>query len=94
MGDSVTFIHGMLTLACFAIGLKFLKFWRVSGDRFFIFFASAFWIFGLGWTLRAFVPRMTEHGYLVYLPRLISFLLIIAAIIDKNRSTRSAPDEP
>ncbi|MDB4962815.1 MAG: hypothetical protein JWP01_2814 [Myxococcales bacterium] len=88
-GDEITFIHGMLTLACVAIGVKFLKFWRVSGDRFFIWFTAAFWTFAMGWTLRAFVPSMSEHGHLVFLPRLLGFLMIIAAIIDKNRQTRS-----
>jgi hypothetical protein len=85
--DPTTFIHGMLTLACFAIGLKFLKFWRVSGDRFFLWFTSAFWVFAIGWTMRAFTPSMGEQAYLIFLPRLAGFLLIIAAIIDKNRRT-------
>ena len=88
IGDSASFVHGMVSLACFAVGLKFLKFWRVSGDRFFIWFAAAFWTFALGWTLRAFVPTVGEHGHFVYLPRLLGFLMIIAAIIDKNRQTK------
>lgn len=89
IGDSASFVHGMLTLACFAIGLKFLKFWRLSGDRFFIWFTAAFWTFAIGWTLRAFVPSMGEHGHFVFLPRLLAFLMIIAAIVDKNRQTKA-----
>ncbi len=88
IGDSATFVHGMVTLACFVVGLKFLKFWRVSRDRFFVWFAAAFWTFSLGWALRAFVPTASEHGYLVYLPRLLGFLLIIFAIVDKNRQAK------
>ncbi|CAN5916015.1 hypothetical protein BH11MYX3_BH11MYX3_11740 [soil metagenome] len=84
-GDPETFIHGMLTLACLAIGLKFLKFWRVSGDRFFLWFTSAFWVFAISWTLRAFMPSLGDQAHLIFLPRLLGFLLIIAAIIDKNR---------
>jgi hypothetical protein len=86
-GDPLTFIHGMLTLACLAIGLKFFKFWRVSRDRLFLWFTSAFVVFAVGWTLRAFSPRMGEQAHLIFLPRLLGFLLIIAAIVDKNRQT-------
>jgi hypothetical protein len=92
MGGCVTilaFLHGGLTLGCFVIGLVFLKFWRVSRDRFFIWFCSAFWIFAIGWALRAFVTSVGEHSYLVYLPRLVAFLLIIAGIVDKNRQPPS-----
>lgn len=83
-------MHGAITLACFAIGLKFLKYWRLSRDRFFIFFASAFWIFAIGWALRAFLEIGDEHGHFAYVPRLVSFLLILVGIFDKNR--RSAKE--
>ncbi|MBA3392721.1 MAG: hypothetical protein H0T89_08760 [Deltaproteobacteria bacterium] len=81
-------MFGGLTLGCFVVGLKFLKFWRLARDRFFIFFAAAFWIFATGWGLRAFLHTDAEHGHFVYLPRLLSFLLILVAIIDKNRRSR------
>jgi hypothetical protein len=78
------FLAGMLAMAAFAIGLHFLKFWRLSKDRFFIHFAVAFWVFGLGWILRAFSGG-SEHGHWAYIPRLVAFLMIIVAIFDKNR---------
>lgn len=78
------FLHGAITMACFVVGLKFVKYWRLARDRFFIFFAAAFWIFAVGWGLRAFV-QSGEHDYLVYVPRLLAFLLILAGIFDKNR---------
>lgn len=79
------FISGMLVMATFAIGLYFLKFWRLSKDRFFIWFAVAFWVFGLGWIVRAIHPDVSEHGHWAYVPRLLAFLIIIVAILDKNR---------
>ncbi|MDQ3365958.1 MAG: DUF5985 family protein [Myxococcota bacterium] len=79
------FLYGALTLGCFVIGLKFLKFWTLSGDRFFIWFAAAFFVFMLGWGLRLLVPTFGEHKHLVYLPRLVGFLMIVFAIVDKNR---------
>jgi hypothetical protein len=78
-------MHGALLMGCCVIGLVFMKYWRLSRDRFFIFFASAFWIFAVGWGLRAFVHTGGEHGHLVYLPRLTGFLLILVGIFDKNR---------
>jgi hypothetical protein len=82
--------HGALMMGCFVIGLKFLKYWQVSRDRFFIFFASAFWIFAIGWGLRVFVEIADEHGHFAYVPRLLAFLLILVGIFDKNR--RSAKE--
>jgi hypothetical protein len=79
------FLAGTLVMSAFVIGLRFLKFWKLSNDRFFIWFAVAFWVFGFGWIFRAFAPGMSEHGHWVYLPRLLAFLIIIAAILDKNR---------
>ena len=83
--DVQMFLHGAIALACLLIGVKFLKFWRTSEDRFFLWFVAAFWVFSAGWVIRAFADTTTEDVHYVYLPRLLAFLLIIAAIIDKNR---------
>ena len=88
--DLLVFLHGALMMGCFVIGLVFLKYWRVSRDRFFVFFAAAFWVFAIGWGVRAFIHSASEHGHLVYVPRLLGFLLILAGIFDKNR--RSSDD--
>jgi hypothetical protein len=79
------FIAGTLVMASFVIGLRFLKFWKLSKDRFFIWFAVAFWVFAAGWIIRALVPSVPEHGHWAYVPRLLAFLMIIVAILDKNR---------
>jgi hypothetical protein len=84
-GSIVLYLHGALTLACFLVGVKFLKFWRSSHDRFFLWFATAFWVFAAGWVIRSFAGTSTEHVFYVYVPRLVAFVLIIAAILDKNR---------
>lgn len=79
------YLMGALTMASFVIGLRFLRFWRLSRDRFFVFFTAAFWTMGIGWVVRTFDLGVSEHAHLVYLPRLLGFLLIIVAIVDKNR---------
>jgi hypothetical protein len=81
------FVAGMLTMTSFVIGLRFLKFWRLSRDRFFLFFTAAFWTFALGWALRTFDVGLGEHTHLSYLPRLAGFLMILVGILDKNRQS-------
>lgn len=83
------YMHGALIMGCFMIGLKFIKYWRLSRDRFFVFFAAAFWIFAAGWVIRASMHIAGEHAHLVYLPRLVAFLVILFAIYDKNRRSRA-----
>jgi len=83
--ELLLYLHGALMMGCLVIGLVFLKYWRLSRDRFFIFFTGAFWMFAAGWGVRAFVQSAGEHGHLVYLPRLAGFLLILIGIFDKNR---------
>jgi hypothetical protein len=84
----LTFMHGAITLACFLIGLKFLKFWRSSKDRFFLWLSSAFFVFTTGWIIRAFASASSDHAHYVFVPRLVAFLLIIAGVLDKNRRGR------
>lgn len=79
------YLHGALTLGCLVAGLKFLKFWRLSRDRFFVWFAIAFWCFAVEWTLRVAAPPMEAQRYLVFVPRLVGFVLILGGIVDKNR---------
>jgi hypothetical protein len=62
----------------------FLRFWRDSRDRFFLIFAGAFVFLAAHWAVLATV-NVREHSPQHYALRLVGFLLIIAAIIDKNR---------
>ena len=79
---------GAIGMASFVIGLFFLKFWRKTGDRFFLFFASAFGLEGVNRVVLGLFQGSDEHEPLLYLIRLLSFLLILAAIVDKNRTGR------
>ena len=63
-------------------GLFFLRFWTLSRDRLFLLFCVAFWIFAVNWLLLALGGPLSEH---VYVLRLLTFLVIAAAIVDKNR---------
>jgi drug/metabolite transporter superfamily protein YnfA len=83
-----TFLWGALSMACIVVGLIFLRFWKKSGDRLFAIFCGAFWVLSLNWILLVTGHPTDETRHYFYVVRLIAFLLIIAGIIDKNRSTR------
>ena len=76
---------GAIAMASLMIGLFFLKFWKNTRDRFFLFFAAAFFLEGVNRALRGIQESGSENEPLVYLIRLFSFLLILIAILDKNR---------
>lgn len=81
-------LMGAVAMASFIAMLFFLRFWRQTGDIFFLLFAVAF---GLDAATRAILavwrlPEDTEP--LVYLLRLVMFGLIIVAIVHKNRPNR------
>jgi hypothetical protein len=79
------FLLGAVAMASLIAGLLFLKLWRVSRDRLFALFAVAFWLLTLNWVVLAFANVAAESQYRVYLIRLLAFLLIGLAIVDKNR---------
>jgi hypothetical protein len=65
--------------------LFFLRSWRVTSDRLFLFFALAFFAMALNWVGIASVDPSLERVHYVYLFRLAAFALIIVGIVDKSR---------
>lgn len=82
------FMAGWIVAMCFAAGLFFLRFWRRTHDRLFGWFALAFWIMGAHWMALAFTVSENEFRPVFYFMRLLAFLVILFAILDKNRSRR------
>jgi hypothetical protein len=78
------FVSGATMLACLAIGLFFFRYWRETADRLFGIFALAFWVFAVNRFLLLLLDE--EQEVWVYASRAAAFLLIIAAIVDKNRA--------
>lgn len=73
-------------LGAWVSGIHFLRFWVKTRDRLFFMFGIAFWLMSLERLVLAFTtdPGVEDHSY-VYLIRLAAFLVILTAIIDKNR---------
>lgn len=80
-----TFLWGALTMGCAIIALYFLRYWRTSRDRLFVFFAIAFAVLTLNWVSLAIIDPRVEGRHFVYFFRLAAFLLIIIGIVDRNR---------
>jgi uncharacterized membrane protein HdeD (DUF308 family) len=74
---------GAISMASLIAGLFFLRFWKDTGDRFFLFFAVSFLIEGVN---RAALGSSdpNEGRPFFYFVRFLSFLLILIAIIQKN----------
>lgn len=79
------FLSGALCMASLTIALFFLKFWRRTGDRFFLAFSGAFLLFMLERIILFSIGASHEFAPYVYVVRLLAFVLIIAAIVEKNR---------
>jgi hypothetical protein len=82
-------LTGAIAMASLAAALFFLRFWWQTRDSFFLLFSVAF---GLDATTRFVlglfaISDQTEP--LFYIARLITFALIIIAIIQKNRPDQS-----
>jgi uncharacterized membrane protein HdeD (DUF308 family) len=81
-------LQGAVGMASGIAALFFLRFWRQTRDSFFLFFAAAFAIDALARFVLGFAELSEETQPLVYGARLITFGLIIIAIIRKNRPSR------
>ena len=86
--DATLFISGMVAAGFLIAVLFFFKFQRETGDRLFAFFATAFALLFMQRVMLAFAPHAPVRVEWYYLIRLLAFLLIIAGIVDKNRSAR------
>lgn len=82
-------VRGALAFASWVAGLFFLRFWRLSRDRLFVFLCAAFWLLGVNWLSLAANHWVPETRHQAFLVRLLAFVLIIIGVIDKNRRGRS-----
>jgi hypothetical protein len=86
MNDLLT---GAISMASLVITLIFLRFWRNTGDRFFLYFSLSFLIEGLH-RLYSALNNNAEDSPLHYLIRLLAYGLILWGVLEKNlpRKTR------
>jgi uncharacterized membrane protein HdeD (DUF308 family) len=80
------FLLGVIVTASLAASAFFLKFWRQTHDKLFLGFAAAFAIEGINRLAFLFLDNPDEGNPMIYTIRLFSYLLILAAIVNKNRA--------
>lgn len=81
MTTATAFLSGFLTFGYATAALFFLRFWRDSHDRLFAFFAFGFALLAVQRALLLIVQPVE----ILYAVRLVAFLLMALAIIEKNR---------
>ena len=80
---------GAAAMGSAVAALFFVRFWRQTKDRLFLMFAIAFVVDAIMRSFLALATLPDETEPFFYLGRLLSFGLIVLAIIDKNRGDRS-----
>lgn len=80
----VPFLHTVSATSAFACGLLFLRFWRETGHRLFVFFGAALSLVALGWSLLALGNPDDEMRPVIYTIRLLANVLLIAGMITKK----------
>jgi Family of unknown function (DUF5985) len=78
-------IGGALIALYAAIALFFLRFWVAARERLFGLFALAFLILAVQRLALSLTSSTLEDQTVFYLLRLLAFVTIIVAIVDKNR---------
>lgn len=76
---------GAVAMASSIAALFFLRFWRQTRDTLFILFSLAFAVDAVTRVALALGNVSNEDEPLVYTARFVTFALIAAAIINKNR---------
>jgi hypothetical protein len=83
----VDYLSGAVTLGFLVAAGFFLRFWRKTLDRLFLAFAAAFVLLAVNQALAAFLGAGDERTPYTYLLRVLGFVLILYAIVDKNLSS-------
>lgn len=80
------FLSGAISLGFLTLALFFLRFWKRTHDSLFLAFACAFALLGMGQAVQALADIPQEERSYIFLIRLAAFILILIAIVRKNRS--------
>jgi uncharacterized membrane protein HdeD (DUF308 family) len=85
MTTAIVMLQGAVAMASLVAALFFLRFWRQTKDSFFLLFGLAFGLDAVTRVITGISATADETEPLFYAARLVSFSLIIAAILLKNR---------
>lgn len=80
-------VSGGIIMGNLVVALYFLRFWKETADRLFLIFACAFGLLAVQRVSLVVFAGDPDADVYLYAIRLLAFVLIIAAILDKNRKT-------
>jgi hypothetical protein len=83
----VAFLQAVGSTCAWICAAIFVRFWRENRDQLFVYFALAFTLIGISWAILSIVNPIGDASPYVYGIRLIAFVLIIVAVVVKNRET-------
>ena len=89
MTSFAAFWYGVAFAGACCAALFFFRFWRLSGDPFFSWFATAFTLLALQWLALVGDDPDAEARPYYYFLRLLAFVLIIFAAVEKNRRSEA-----
>jgi hypothetical protein len=78
------FVAGLLAMGYFVASLYFLRFWKRSSERLFVFFALSFALLSVHRIGLIVLPSVDSTW--LYGVRLLAFVLLLVGILEKNRS--------
>jgi hypothetical protein len=82
------FLAGAVTFAYTIAAVHFYQFWKRTADRLFLSFALAFVLLALNQLMVFAIGANDERGNYAYILRVLGFVLILFAIVDKNTFAR------
>lgn len=80
------FCYGVAFACAATAATFFLRFFHATRDPLFAWFAAAFAVLGLHWAALVGANPATEARPYYYLVRLLAFVMIIVATVQKNRA--------
>ena len=86
----IEFVAGAVTMGYLVASGFFVRFWRKTADRLFLAFAVAFALLALNQALAQWLGAADERVGYTYLLRVLGFVLILGAIVDKNVARRGS----
>lgn len=87
--DVMQFIYGAVMMNFLIGALYFWRFWQRTKDRFFALFSGAFLLMSVERWFLFFINVQNEAHTWVFMIRMVAFLLIIGAVVDKNRAQKN-----
>jgi hypothetical protein len=78
-------LMGAIACGWLLAGLFFFRFWRHTGDRFFLWFALSFWLEAGNRLALGLMDGAREDTPIFYGLRVVAYGLILLAIWQKNR---------